>query len=145
MIRNKTLTEPQCVSVSLLNSEFFKYFNTFCFTLILLITSQSAYADIQVTAIKSGQKELIVYSAPSSSKKTGALPVDKILGLSQGKSLDVLEDAMNSRFLKVNINGDIQWIKAKQVITTQSYDVGSCEKQDDAITGTRAAVNCTNK
>lgn len=100
---------------------------------------------MQVTAIKSGQKELVVYSAPSSSKKTGTFPVDKILGLSQGKRLDVLEDAMNSRFLKVNINGNLQWIKAKQVITTQTYDVGNCEKQDDALTGTRAAVNCTNK
>lgn len=146
----KLLSQPDSLLLALPISAYFKYFKKPVAVLLLtplLLTPQIllAKSDLQVIAVKKGQDKLVVYTEPSSAKKSGVLAVDKITGLSQGQSLDVLEEAMSSRFLKVKINGSIHWIKAKQVITTQNYDLGSCEKQNDAVSGNRAAVNCTNR
>ena len=141
MNRKILVTRLNNFTVSPLLSVFIKYpLKTVSLSLALLplFFPQSVYADLQVEAFKQNQDKLIVYSAPSSSEKTGAVPVQQI-----NLPLIVSEEAMNGRFLKVEINGKQQWIKAKQVKTNQTYDLGSCEKQGDNVTGTRGAVNCT--
>jgi len=122
----------------------YSYGSLFFLMMVFILISQISYAgsDIQVTGIRKGQNTLNVYTEPSASSKKGAIPVDQIQELSQGKTLEVLDEAINGRYLKVNINGEALWIKAKQVISTQTFDVGSCEKSN-AIGGVRGAVNCT--
>jgi hypothetical protein len=106
-------------------------FSTFC-------CFQVASADTE-ELIKSAKKDSVnVYSGPSSSKKIKGFTIES----DELKGKIIEDSAMNGRFLKIKFNGKGQWIKAKQVYTTQVYDVGACEKPNKT-TGTRAAVNCT--
>jgi len=114
-----------------------RFFIRFLFSIFFCF--QIVHADTDVI-IKSAKVDLVnVYSGSSSSKKTkdtiAASDID-------GKKIIVTDQAMNGRFLKIKYKGKDQWIKAKQVKTTQKYDVGACEVQNKA-TGVRAAVNCT--
>ena len=118
--------------------------NSLFFLLLMSALSFSpiTYADIQITGVRKGQTALKVYTEPSAAAKKGTIAVDQIKELAQGKTLEVIDQAVNGRYLKVIINGEALWIKAKQVKTTQTFDVGSCE-QSKALTGVRGAVNCT--
>lgn len=119
----------------------FKYFFYTIISLLLFAFyySQAAYADTGITITKAKKPEITTYSGPSSSKK-----LHETINESKLKNIPVKKNAMNGRFLNVEVDGKGQWIKAKQVFTTQTYDVGACESQNKS-SGTRAAVNCTDK
>ncbi len=125
---------------ALLNFE--SFIQLFRIVVLFLVTSfcffKPVYADTGVTITEAKKSDINTYSGPSSAEKTG-----NTITVGELAKKPILEDAMNGRFLKVELKagGDI-WIKAKQVITTQVYDVGACEKQNKS-SGTRAAVNCT--
>ncbi len=117
---------------------FNQLFCTIFSLMLIVLCSQVSHADTGITIKKAKKdKDITAYSAPSSSKK-----IDESIPASKVNNISVIEDAMNGRFLKINVDGKHQWIKAKHVITSQVYDVGACEKQNKS-TGTRAAVNCT--
>ncbi len=108
---------------------------------VLYLTMQTPFAALNVIAAK--QSSITIYSEPKSSKKTGVLDVINIKELNNGSGLEIQKDASNGRFLQVIINGDVYWIKTKEVKTDQVFNVGICDSKNK-ITGSRGGINCEN-
>ena len=109
---------------------------------IAFLSPQLVYAEqLYITSAKSNVSKLKTYSAPKSKAKLGSIDVKLIKEFSNNGRIKVEEEKMNGRFLFVNINNNDVWIKAKQVNTTQKFDLGKCDKASN-VTGIRGAVNC---
>ncbi len=118
-------------------------FTSWLITPILLVVTQQLLAGIKVTGAKQGLSSITVYAEAKSSAEKNEINLSEINELRPGGvGLEVEEDALNGRFLKVIINGDAKWIKTKQVKTDQIFNVGSCETKNKT-TGVRGGINCT--